>query len=132
MRLPNRRCECGCGSIVECIVANDETPERNRSPALQFMKKSVKKLLDDLCRTVGHEAGPSCSRCGHVTILPGTLLPVVGAVPKGYLPCDGRLVSNSAYPELAAAMGSHYGGEEDSFYLPDLRTASRTLYIIKT
>lgn len=47
------------------------------------------------------------------------------AVPDGWLPCAGALVSRSAYPELFAAIGTKYGAGDGSttFALPD--TADR-------
>lgn len=47
------------------------------------------------------------------------------AVPDGWLPCAGALVSRSAYPELFAAVGEKYGAGDGSttFALPD--TADR-------
>ncbi len=43
-------------------------------------------------------------------------------VPRGWLPCDGRLVSISTYQDLFALVGTTYGGDGvQSFGLPDLR-----------
>lgn len=46
-----------------------------------------------------------------------------GAVPSGWLPADGRLVSRSLYASLFAAIGTTYGAGDGStnFALPDLR-----------
>lgn len=43
--------------------------------------------------------------------------------PAGFLPCDGRTVSSSAYPDLHAVMGDTYGGDTaaGTFQLPDFR-----------
>jgi microcystin-dependent protein len=39
--------------------------------------------------------------------------------PVGWLICDGRSVSGVDYPELSAAIGTIYGGDEVEFNLPD-------------
>lgn len=86
------------------------------------MKRS-EKLAKDICRTVGHEAkGVVCDRCGDILLPVGTLLPFVGKnPPKGFVPCDGRKVKASEYPELRAVMGTMYGaGEGDLFFIPKI------------
>jgi len=45
-------------------------------------------------------------------------------VPKGYLPCDGRLVSITTYNRLYAVIGYTYGGSGSMFALPDFRARS--------
>ena len=57
------------------------------------------------------------------TVPVGTLQPFAGLVPpKGYLICQGQLVSKTKYPQLYAICGSQFGEETTSdFYLPDLR-----------
>ena len=41
---------------------------------------------------------------------------------KRWLPCDGRVLSSSEYPELNAVVGNSWGGDgKGAFYLPDLR-----------
>jgi hypothetical protein len=50
----------------------------------------------------------------HLTVPVGTIQPFAGfGAPPGWLPCDGRVVSRSEYPEL---------GEILPFKLPDLNT----------
>jgi microcystin-dependent protein len=53
----------------------------------------------------------------------GTIIAFAGNnPPRGYLPCDGRDVEVSRYPDLFAAIGTIYGGNASSrFKLPDLR-----------
>lgn len=61
----------------------------------------------------------------------GTILPFAGLTPpdpatplsKGWLFCDGSIVSNTQYPELFAAIGFTYGKTlvSGQFKLPDLR-----------
>jgi len=49
-----------------------------------------------------------------------------GAIPSGWLPCDGSTVSPTLYPALFSAIGAQYGGDGiTTFSLPDLR--GRTL-----
>lgn len=43
------------------------------------------------------------------------------APPAGWLACDGRSLSASAYPKLYEAIGSSYGGNSTEFRLPDMR-----------
>lgn len=59
----------------------------------------------------------------------GTIVPFASSysvVPYGWIPCDGRLVSGSTYPELSAVIGVQYGGSGNDFNVPDL--TNRTLY----
>lgn len=53
----------------------------------------------------------------------GTVQPFLGLTPpKGYLVCQGQLVSKTTYPELYAICGNLFGtATETDFYLPDLR-----------
>lgn len=53
----------------------------------------------------------------------GTVQPFLGLTPpKGYLVCQGQLVSKTMYPELYAICGNLFGtATETDFYLPDLR-----------
>lgn len=59
------------------------------------------------------------------TVLPaGIIAPFAGsAVPSGWLLCDGRAVSRSAYPKLFAAIATTYGPGDGrtTFGIPDLR-----------
>lgn len=60
-----------------------------------------------------------------VSVPTGTILPYmgVGAVPSGYLPCDGSIVLRTEYAALYSAIGDAYGPNDGStnFVLPDLR-----------
>jgi microcystin-dependent protein len=45
-----------------------------------------------------------------------------GLIPKGWLPCDGKLLQVSQYQALFALLGTYYGGDGHmTFALPDLR-----------
>lgn len=58
-------------------------------------------------------------------IPPGSIQFYAGlGVPDGWLECDGQGLSEAAYPELFAAIGTTWGdgsGEEGAFNIPDLR-----------
>ena len=53
----------------------------------------------------------------------GTVLTFAGQnAPVGYLPCDGRLLSRSEFPELFEVIGTVYGNSSSTnFKLPDMR-----------
>lgn len=53
-----------------------------------------------------------------------TSLPSENFVPKGYLPCDGRLVSITTYNRLYSVIGYTYGGGGSVFAVPDFRARS--------
>jgi microcystin-dependent protein len=44
--------------------------------------------------------------------------------PEGWLPCDGRLVPRQGNQDLFAVLGQTFGGNGESFALPDLRGRS--------
>lgn len=58
---------------------------------------------------------------------PGIVIPFGGsksAIPPGFLPCDGREVPISEFPELHSVLGSRWGtAAAGMFRLPDLRGA---------
>jgi len=61
----------------------------------------------------------------------GTIVPYVSTAgneyfPNGWIPCDGREVLNSDYPELSAIIRTTYGGTTSSFNVPDF--TRRALY----
>jgi hypothetical protein len=61
----------------------------------------------------------------------GTIVPYVSTAgnahfPNGWLPCDGRTVLNSDYPELSAIITTQYGGTVSSFTLPNF--TNKALY----
>ena len=46
----------------------------------------------------------------------------MAVAPAGWIPCDGRSLSRSAYPRLFSAIGTLYGSvDSNSFNVPDLR-----------
>lgn len=55
----------------------------------------------------------------------GTILSFAGdrnMIPKGWLPCEGQVVSSDTYPVLFRTIGTIWGGSgTPNFYLPDLR-----------
>ena len=62
--------------------------------------------------------GNTTPRAGLIYINPSTTLP------DGFLWCDGAPYSRTEYPELFAAIGTHYGSGDNSttFNVPDLTT----------
>tara|TARA_R110002020_G_scaffold61238_5_gene164972 strand:- start:4669 stop:6309 length:1641 start_codon:yes stop_codon:yes gene_type:complete len=61
----------------------------------------------------------------------GTIVPYVSTAgnshfPNGWLPCDGREVLKSDYPELSAIINTQYGGTISSFNVPNY--TNRALY----
>ncbi len=53
--------------------------------------------------------------------------------PDGWLFCDGQLLRPDEYPELFAAIGNRFGGEDGCFALPSLNQATNGVaYIIAT
>jgi len=44
-----------------------------------------------------------------------------GDVPAGWMECNGQSVSASEYPDLFAKLGHTFGGDGDTFNLPDLQ-----------
>lgn len=53
----------------------------------------------------------------------GTILATLGAIPDGWLKCDGALVSRTQYPKLFAAIGITFGKGDGktTFALPVLK-----------
>lgn len=69
-------------------------------------------------------------KIGSEVVMPiGGILPFAGngAVPAGYLLCDGAAVSRTMYPDLFSVIGTTYGAGDGSttFNLPDYNTAER-------
>ena len=65
------------------------------------------------------------------TIAVGIILPFAGngAIPNGYLLCDGSAVNRGMYPDLFTAIGTTYGSGDGrtTFNLPDSNQAKRFL-----
>lgn len=59
----------------------------------------------------------------EVGISVGMIIPFAGngAIPQGFLLCNGALVGKDTYPSLFSVIGYTYGGSGDVFALPDLR-----------
>jgi len=52
----------------------------------------------------------------------GLIFPFAGPTPPaGTLFCDGRVVPSTTYPRLYKAIGNTYGGDANSFVLPDIQ-----------
>tara|TARA_R110000824_G_scaffold260336_4_gene448987 strand:+ start:17610 stop:19241 length:1632 start_codon:yes stop_codon:yes gene_type:complete len=61
----------------------------------------------------------------------GTIVPYISTAgnsyfPNGWIPCDGREVLGSDYPELSVIITTQYGGTVSSFKVPDF--TSKALY----
>lgn len=78
-----------------------------------------------LCWHAAHTASATPAFSGWrsaIGAMPGTIAMYAGAeAPAGWLPCHGQSLSAANYPSLFAAIGYLYGGEGDTFLLPDLR-----------
>lgn len=69
-------------------------------------------------------------KIGSEDVMPiGSILPFAGngAVPAGYLLCDGAAVSRTMYPDLFSVIGTTYGAGNGSttFNVPDYNAAER-------
>ncbi|HEX5182542.1 MAG TPA: tail fiber protein [Allosphingosinicella sp.] len=60
-------------------------------------------------------AAPGGVPVGSVALFSGDF------APSGWLPCDGSGYSQNDYPELCAAIGTAFGGDGDTFAVPDLK-----------
>jgi microcystin-dependent protein len=62
---------------------------------------------------------------GYVdSVLPSGIIQMFAgsSVPSGWLLCDGSAISATQYPDLAAVIGTAYGGTASNPLLPDLRS----------
>ncbi len=50
--------------------------------------------------------------------------------PKGWMFCDGRTLSSSRHPLLFSILGVMYGGNDNSFNLPNIPDLNGVRYII--
>jgi microcystin-dependent protein len=67
---------------------------------------------------------PSSSGIEYLGVPPGTVIAFAGSegkVPAGYLLCDGRSLNKTDYPELFEAIGTIYGGNGNTFALPNFK-----------
>lgn len=62
--------------------------------------------------------GPESGSSGDID---STTCPIVVIEALGWMACDGRSLEVARYPELAAVLGNLYGGDSQSFNLPDYR-----------
>ncbi len=60
-------------------------------------------------------AAPTAGPIGEIRIFAGPTPPL------GWLNCEGQILPSAAYPELSKVLGVTFGGDADSFALPDLR-----------
>lgn len=62
---------------------------------------------------------------------PGTCMLGAGALPTGYLLCNGALLLVASYPRLFASIGYTYGGAGANFNVPNLAAYGGVNWIIK-
>lgn len=86
----------------------------NRQPSLALTYLVAEQAFFPATDALGEDVA-----FGEVVAFAGT------SVPPGFLLADGRSIPRSANPSLSALYGSTFGGDENSFMLPDLR--ARTL-----
>lgn len=84
---------------------------------------AIQTILEDT-----HQQIDSVKTAGEITIH-------AGALPSGYLQCNGALVNRIQYSSLFSAIGIKYGAGDGktTFQLPSIAgPTTGTLYIIKT
>ena len=86
----------------------------------------VAALLRNMLHSGGNPFGPAArlDTLASVTSMPvGGIVDYISAsIPNGYVECDGRSLSRTAYSELFAVIGTRYGSDAaDTFKVPDFR-----------
>jgi microcystin-dependent protein len=66
-------------------------------------------------------AGTPCASRNSQSVTPRSDIPLNHVESQGWMLCDGRALSASAYPELFAVLGYLYGGQGEQFRIPDYR-----------
>jgi rhizosphere induced protein len=66
-------------------------------------------------------AGTTCSSQNSQAGDLNPNIPITYPEALGWMLCDGRQLSKTAYPELFAVLGTLYGGTSESFRIPDYR-----------
>lgn len=95
-------------------------------PARQWMNwlfntltKKANEIIDvsnDLSDKVGNLLNRSDDGIGLIQICP------FEAIPANHLECDGQIYNKADYPKLAAKLGNLYGGDANTFGVPDYRS----------
>ena len=86
---------------------------------------SIQQVVNGNCVT---STGYRLARRGTPVVPYGMIMPFAGPVgyaPANWIPCDGRSLSTTEYPNLYAVIGHSWGGSGNAFNVPDLR--GRTL-----
>jgi microcystin-dependent protein len=62
---------------------------------------------------------PGAPPIGSIVAYAGSL----DSIPVGWIPCDGRVLPNTRFPELARVLATRFGGDvaRETFAVPDLR-----------
>lgn len=124
--------------IIEKLIEFSKTGENNTDeldleagfpvrlqPARQWMNwlfnsltVKINEVIDasnDLSDKVGNLLDRSEDGIGLIQICPFESIPV------NYLECNGQTYNKADYPKLAAKLGNMYGGDADTFAVPDYR-----------
>ena len=89
------------------LVVDGELSEVSENPV---QNKVVSKKLKEMAAAAGK------------IVAVGTIFPFAGEkAPDTFMICDGSALDVTEYPELFDVIGYSYGGEGDTFNLPDLR-----------
>jgi microcystin-dependent protein len=108
------------GAIANGVVVPICDPARTECPGLDLRVQADVSATHLVADALGFfERFPI-----EQAVPPGTILEFGGvAVPAGFLPCDGTLVSRAQYPRLFAAIGTAFGAGDGvtTFHLPDFR-----------
>lgn len=87
-------------------------------PARQWMNwlfNSLTKKVNELIDASNSLLSGSDEGIGLVSICP------FEAIPTNYLECNGQTYNKSDYPKLAEKLGNLYGGDSNTFMVPDYR-----------
>ncbi|WP_335991434.1 phage tail protein [Acinetobacter bereziniae] len=87
-------------------------------PARQWMNwlfNSLTKKVNELIDASNSLLSESDENIGLISICP------FEAIPTNYLECNGQTYNKSDYPNLAEKLGNLYGGDANTFMVPDYR-----------
>lgn len=116
----------GVFSAVIGSKAPNEFEKINFNAKVYWLKVEVKKTSGGVYTTIheGQFQSVPYARSAANGVPVGSIIPFGGpasAIPLGWLPCDGRLLSKLNYPQLGFVLGYSWGGSGDNFNIPDLR-----------
>lgn len=105
------------GHPVSCLFVPHKTY------VLSFVNGAFRYVKHDTIEYVNH-VGHYWTGTKWKTVIPAGQIVLSAAInnPPGTIPCDGRSLSRTDYPELFDAIGTKYGTDSNStFNIPDLR-----------